>query len=319
MTDPRRPEKSTNVRLVRALFAILQRRWPAAAPRAALWLFGRPQRHRRPEREGLLLRSARPFTLGLGASRLEGWSWGEGPTVLLVHGWAGRGAQLGALVPPLVEAGFRVVAYDGPAHGASPGRATTLVGQAGALDRVLAALGPVHAIVAHSLGAAAATIALSRGHLVARVAYVAPMSRVQGALDRFGRFVGLTPGTARSFRDAIEAATGVAIGEIEGASLARRLAQPLLIVHDVDDDVVPVGDAEALAASWRGARLRRVSSLGHRRILRDEGVVEEIVRFVAACRPRPVSFAEQLSRELERPEARPPLVARLGARVVQGA
>ena len=54
------------------------------------------------------------------------FAWGAGPSVLLVHGWEGRGAQLGALVDPLVAAGYRVVALDGPAHGDSPGRLSTL-------------------------------------------------------------------------------------------------------------------------------------------------------------------------------------------------
>ena len=43
------------------------------------------------------------------------YSWGSGPTVLLVHGWEGRGSQLSAFAPALVKAGFRVVAVDMPA------------------------------------------------------------------------------------------------------------------------------------------------------------------------------------------------------------
>ncbi|MFP2912939.1 hypothetical protein ACLESD_49620, partial [Pyxidicoccus sp. 3LFB2] len=46
----------------------------------------------------------------LGGERVAVWSWGEGPRVLLVHGWSGYGGQLTAFVAPLVEAGFSVVA-----------------------------------------------------------------------------------------------------------------------------------------------------------------------------------------------------------------
>jgi len=37
----------------------------------------------------------------------------------MVHGWNGRGAQLGAFAPELVRVGFRVVTFDTPAHGRS--------------------------------------------------------------------------------------------------------------------------------------------------------------------------------------------------------
>ena len=45
-------------------------------------------------------------------------SWGAGPVVYLVHGWAGHRGQLAAFVPPLVAYGYRVVAFDAPSHGA---------------------------------------------------------------------------------------------------------------------------------------------------------------------------------------------------------
>mgnify|MGYP003786172511 CR=1 FL=1 len=55
---------------------------------------------------------------------------------------------------------------------------------------------------------------------------------------------------------------------------------PTLIVHDVNDMSIPVGDGPAIAAAWVGARLRTTAGLGHRRILRDPDVVAEVVDFV---------------------------------------
>src|SRR5512143_2769531 len=54
--------------------------------------------------------------------------WGEsGPAVLLMHGWGGSRAQMTGFVAPLLAAGFRVVAYDQPAHGESDGPMTNLL------------------------------------------------------------------------------------------------------------------------------------------------------------------------------------------------
>src|ERR1043166_8169499 len=94
-------------------------------------LFTSPRRHPRPDREAHVLAMGRRFDLDVTLRsprwhgehrRLAAWRWGHGPTVLLVHGWEGRGSQLGAFVEPLVAAGLSVVAFDAPGHGDSPGR-----------------------------------------------------------------------------------------------------------------------------------------------------------------------------------------------------
>ena len=57
---------------------------------------------------------------------------GRGPPVYLVHGWGGQRAHLAVFVKPLVEAGYRVIAFDLPSHNESdpgalaPGRTTAI-------------------------------------------------------------------------------------------------------------------------------------------------------------------------------------------------
>ncbi len=95
--------------------------------------------------------------------------------MLLVHGWEGRGSQLGAFVEPLVRAGLSVVAFDAPGHGDSPGRRLYLTDMADAIIDVERAVGPLHAIVAHSFGAAAVLLAHQRGAVdAARSVMIAP-------------------------------------------------------------------------------------------------------------------------------------------------
>src|SRR5207247_1512114 len=134
-------------------------------------LFTTPRRHRRPDRERAVLATARELVVDvtLRAPRWHGaqcsiaaWRWGSGPTVLLVHGWEGRGSQLGAFVEPLVAAGMSVVAFDAPGHGDSPDHRLYLTDLADCIADVIATVGPVHAIVAHSFGAAAALLAKQR-------------------------------------------------------------------------------------------------------------------------------------------------------------
>jgi fermentation-respiration switch protein FrsA (DUF1100 family) len=67
--------------------------------------------------------------------------------------------------------------------------------------------------------------------------------------------------------------------------MARRMDAPLLIVHDRDDDVVPVADGEAIAQAWPGARLVRTDGLGHKLIVRAPAVVTQAVDFIAHAVP----------------------------------
>ena len=58
---------------------------------------------------------------------LVAWRWGQGPRVLLVHGFEGNRAQFAAIVEALVRRGFAAVALDVPAHGESAGDELTAV------------------------------------------------------------------------------------------------------------------------------------------------------------------------------------------------
>src|SRR5262249_57828229 len=87
---------------------------PALAARLAERLLTTPPRSRRPAAEIELLRAARARPLQVGGRRIETWVWGAGPTVLLVHGWGGPGAQLGALVAPLPARGVSVPTVHAP-------------------------------------------------------------------------------------------------------------------------------------------------------------------------------------------------------------
>ena len=71
----------------------------------------------------------------------------------------------------------------------------------------------------------------------------------------------------------------------------------LLIVHDRLDREVSFTHAERLAEAWRQARLHATTGLGHRRVLRDESVIAEVVEFVKHGVRPPVS---ELVREVDR-------------------
>jgi predicted alpha/beta hydrolase family esterase len=270
-------------------------------------LFTTPRRHQRPVREQRVLATARPFSIdvALRAPRWHGahqkvaaWRWGHGPVVLLVHGWEGRGSQLGAFVEPLVDAGLSVVTFDAPAHGDSAGSQLYLTDHADCIVDVVAAIGPVHAIVAHSFGAAAVLLAQSRGGVDApRNVMIAPNVVIDDAVRRFAKVVALDDRDRSTLEDQLAQQSGVGVESLRLDRLIGTRSSQLLVVHDKADPEVPFDHGQRLALLWPDARLLATHDLGHRRVLRDPAVIDAVV---AAVREGLQPPASDLVREVDR-------------------
>ena len=278
--DPRLAPPFT-MTLVRGALRVLSRTSPNMASRVAMDLFMTPRRFRTPEREREVLAEGTPFDVRLGDSTtIKAWSWGEGPLVLLVHGWEGRGSQLAAFVRPLVEDGYRVVAFDAPGHGASDGNRSSLPHFAYALRGVVEATSTPHAIIAHSLGCAAATLALREGLPANRLVFIAPPLEPVDYTRRFGEILQLDDSVVEGLQRRIEERFMRKWSDYSLALTAREMTAPLLIIHDRDDQETYWREGNALAEAWPGARLITTSGLGHRKVLREPELIEEARRFV---------------------------------------
>lgn len=209
---------------------------------------------------------------------LKGYTGGTGPVVLLVHGWAGRGADWRYLAADLIGGGWRVVVPDLPGHGTTPGRRTDLYELGRAVSAVLDHERPA-AVVTHSMGFPATMLALENGgHRPDTLVALAPGRRIAQALDGFARRAALPAGLVEELRRGLEHRFGADIWHVLDVDrVLPQLRAAGLVIHDVDDDEVPLVDARQIAASWPEAELVTTEGLGHRRILRDGTVRAHIL------------------------------------------
>ncbi len=238
------------------------------------------------ERENRWLATTSPIEVPFERRTLRGFTVGRGPVVLLVHGWGEHAARLGAHVEPLTGAGFQVVGVTMPAHGEGAVGTTNAYQMSRAVAAVATAVGGVDAIIAHSMGVTASVLAL-RDDLPCRaiVALAVPTMCFGDTFEKFGELLRLPPRAVIGLRRAIERRLGTGRWEGIAAALGRRHGLPALVVHDTDDPLVPLRDAQAVADAW-GVRLTTTTGLGHRRILRDDAVVESVAAFlVRTLRP----------------------------------
>ena len=264
---------------LRAAFRALGTIAPPLAVRWAERVFGSPPRLQ--ARSSPIFASGHRFYLDVRGERLAAWSWGDGPTAVLLHGWAGRSEQLGSFVPPLLAAGFCVVALDAPGHGDSTGRSSSVLAFADALEAVAARVGPVHAFVGHSAGAAAGALAMHRGVPVGKAVFLAPVASLSDVVTRFAWQLQIAPWIADAMRSRFESRLGVPMSALEVPPLVRGARAPLLVFHDPEDREVPWHDGAAIAQAWPGARLIDAPRVGHNRILRDPGVIAQATSFLA--------------------------------------
>jgi pimeloyl-ACP methyl ester carboxylesterase len=288
-----RQRHSATVRLfsapwpVRATFRVLEQTAPALGARWAERIWSTIPRPRHlPASRAVPPASGAPFTLGVDGHQVSGEVWGDGPPIYLVHGWGGHAGQLTAFVAPLASRGCRVVAFDMPSHGRSaPGafgpRSSSIPEFAAAISAAVAAHGPAHAVITHSMGGNATAVAICDGLPVQRVALLAPMASPAEHLRQLAAVLGFGERTHRRLQARIERRIGAPMRHFDVPELGRAIAMPpTLVVHDRDAST-PVTDGEAIAAAWSGSRLHLTSGLGHRRILRDPAVVAEVVNFVS--------------------------------------
>lgn len=164
-----------------------------------------------------------------------------------------------------------------PAHGRSGGWRSTLPQFGRALFAATARLGPLHGVVAHSLGALAALHAAARGLPVQRLALIAPSAPPARFLDWFAGSFGLPASLGARMRAQIELREEVNLGEYEPSWLGPRVMQPSLVLSTTKPIASPRSAPAAVTAkAMPSLRLAAHPGLGHRRILDDAAVAEAV-------------------------------------------
>jgi pimeloyl-ACP methyl ester carboxylesterase len=206
---------------------------------------------------------------------------GEGPTVILAHGWGGSEQQFDVLGDALAARGFRVVTFSAIGHGASDSRFSSMVEFRDSLLAVASHFGEPHAIIGHSLGGAASALAVSEGLRTGKLALIAPSAHPRRYLNLFLDWLEFPERLREDVVRHFEKTLRFAWNRLDVEVFGPRVSVPTLIVHDRGDREVPWSEGADAARLIPDAQLVSVEMLGHHRILRDGDVVARIVEFIA--------------------------------------
>lgn len=269
-------------RLLRLIFRWLGPLFPSLSARLAANLWRRTKRFPSPKREQVWCQSPNGEQhLKVGEAVIFIQSWGEGPVVLLIHGWNGRGSQMGGFIAPLIEQGFRVVTFDAPGHGRSDGRDSSLVDYLAAIQTIQQQYGPFFAMIGHSFGAMAIQVALQRGVTAQCCVLISGPDSVPWLAERFLSYIQLPQRVVKRFNLLFEQRYGEdSWSLLSPVTHTKSQSCAALFIHDRDDRDVPWLQSRDLAEQWSGAELLITEALGHRRVLRSPLVIEAVQAFL---------------------------------------
>jgi pimeloyl-ACP methyl ester carboxylesterase len=212
------------------------------------------------------------------------YQWGDEtkPYVLVVHGWAGRSTQFRCFIPQFGKAGYRVIGFDGPAHGKSEGKRTSIAEFEEVMKKISQLKGSPEAIIAHSFGGGASLYAISNGLPVKKLINIASPTIADLIIQNYLKAIGGSWKTGENFKKLIQKRHGKSFDEFTALYMIKHVPQDLklMLVNDEDDKDVEIFHSHELIKAFPSARLLATKGLGHNRILRDDKVIAECVNFV---------------------------------------
>ncbi|MEO1282609.1 MAG: alpha/beta fold hydrolase, partial [Pseudomonadota bacterium] len=211
----------------------------------------------------------------------------EPKTVVLIHGWTSEASFMSAIAESLRRAGFRVVLFDLPAHGLSPGAHTNIISCARALIDVIDDVGPVHYAVSHSMGGLAALLAAGgdrpykRACVLDGYVFISTPNDFRDVTREFANGIGLNDAARRHYERHLERVAHQDLNKLSSANYLNFIDRPALMIHSRDDDEILVRNAEQVASACPKVDFRPVDGLGHRRILYASDVTREATKFLS--------------------------------------
>lgn len=213
----------------------------------------------------------------------------QGPStaapVVLVHGWSGRWDQMIEIAEELLLNGFRVVAFDLPAHGVNSGTETDFFELSAALSETCKALNLQNpSFVCHSAG----FLTLSHAVLERRLKFkylvtIAAPSNVNYLISKLQKQIGFPDTFKSQIWKFIQRRVKVKnIQEQLDTGRLNHLANSrILVIHDTLDRQIHVSESSQLRALWPKCFMMTTEGLGHNRILASKKVVHRISHFLS--------------------------------------
>jgi len=256
---------------------------PYLGMRLAVFFFSKPIKYKRPNRETPVFIQAKKFFFQSKSlnKRVNCYRWeGKGPKIILVHGWSSRATNFYKIIEKLIFLGYDVYAFDAPAHGESKGVTTNLLQFICVLEELIEEWGAIEALLGHSGGGFASAYVAAHNPKIKKLILISPFDKVSEIFETFFNMIALQKEAQRLMLDYFSQNTKKKVDDLSSSIFAQSIQASTLIIHDKSDKEVAFSDSVKIDQNLQYSLLWITEGLGHRRILREEKVVENIGAFL---------------------------------------
>ena len=206
--------------------------------------------------------------------RLHAWfipAAARAPALVIMHGWGGNAGMMLPLAGPLHRAGYTLLLVDARCHGLSDDDSFASLPRfaediEAALDWLAgqAAVDPARlGVVGHSVGAGAALLAASRRPALRAVVSLAAFAHPATMMRRWLASKGIPYWPLGAYVLAyVQRAIGHRFDAIAPVTTIAGIGCPVLLVHGLADETVPLADAEAILAAGRPGQVQLLTVPG---------------------------------------------------------
>jgi len=268
-------------RVVHTFFNLLWNHAPTLAKGIIKRVFFSPTTYKSTPVEKQYLDNAMRFEISIHNKAVKCWKWGSGPSILLAHGWNGRGIQLHHFIEPLIERGYSALTYDAPGHGESQGRTSSYFEFSDTIRTLLTSPNghEIRGVIAHSLGGSAVVNSIEKENLPLEAVLIAPALRLKEVLYGFFEYVGVPRAIYEILIKEYEDQFGYNMHRDNPANLLREINSKILIVHDKNDPTIPYVDSKEISERFPNIELHTTELLGHKKVLADSSVVNRTMDY----------------------------------------
>ena len=263
---------------------ILDRISPFLASRFGARLFLTPFKYERPEREREMAEESIKEKIKIKKINREVIVYNYGNSnrkILLSHGWSGSGTQLSKIADQLLKNGYSTVSFDAPAHGQSPGKRSNMPHFIETIHQLEKTHGPFEAAIGHSLGGMSLLRATKYGLPIQKLIVIGTANSITAVTKDFVKNLQLSQKTGTLLKEYFDKHYGEDLDNYSGGVSAAGVKIPTLVIHDKNDVDVHYSSAQEINDKLEQGELLLTEKLGHRKILGDKEVIQEIVRFIS--------------------------------------
>ncbi len=256
---------------------------PFLASRFAARVFLTPYKYEMPEREKSMFQKSKKTLTRIEKINRDVMVYEYGQSdkkVLLIHGWSGSGTQLSKIADQLLEKRYSTVSFDAPAHGKSPGKRTILPHFLETIYQLEKTHGPFEAAIGHSLGGMSALRTTKFGLNIKKLVIIGTANSITAVTKNFANNLQLGEKVAALLKSYFDNRYGEDLNNYSGAVSAQGIDIPTLVIHDENDVDVHYSSAHEITKELKQGKLMLTKKLGHRKILGDEKVISEIIKFI---------------------------------------